>query len=153
MLEFEGDKMNVVFTITSIVALFLAENIRHTFGNVWNLKFGSFGQGLSLFIVYHLIKSNNDEFVYFFIVSYVLFWGFGFSKCLSSYTNAEISQKGVSLMICSQWITMSVCAQLIPLFLQFCSSEDILMFFGLFNIALSLFVQIVCVDFDNSESK
>lgn len=143
--------MNMVFTLTSLVALILAENVRHKLGNVFNLKFGSFGQGISLFIVYHLIKSNNEEFVYFFVVSYVLFWGFGFSRCLSSYTNAEVSQKGVSLMLCSQWIIISIFAQLIPLFLQFVAAEDILMFFGLLNIALSLFVQIVCIDFDSKD--
>lgn len=104
------------------------------------------GQAFSLFIMYYFIKSDNQEFVYVPLTSYVIFWGLGFGGTLPIYNNEYLCEKGNGVVMMFQWIFAGIIAQALPILMDGCCIEDILIGFGLFTLAVSVFVQIACFE-------
>jgi len=147
-----GKTISFVFGVGNFLGSFVCMYFVTRYTRLFNFKIGSGVQGLSLLIMFLLIKLEVYFLLPVFVFSYVLFFAVGLGATCGLYCNEILPPAGVGFCNAINWMVASLVGKLCPLGVLYLGSNFMIIFFSVWCFVIYLLIDHLCIDNMKSSS-
>ena len=143
-----GKTISIGLGIGNFLGSFICLYFVNRYSRIFTMKLGVITQAACLFATYGLIRIQNYQFLFFFVLTYIVFFAIGLGATMGLYINEILPPSGVGVCLALNWLVASMVGKLSPFGVEHLGSNNMILLFGCLCVLVYGVIRFVCVDKD-----